>query len=110
MLFDYISELSAQLLDAVATRQVRGGECTSNRALIKHSCKMPVSLSAGLKTKKVWLGCVLVNTFAAAWLSFPHSHPELLWPYKAVSRHQSRDPGSPGRELSVPESHDIYLG
>lgn len=55
MLFDYISELSAKLLDAVATRQVGGGECTSNRALIKHSCKMPASFAVGLK-KKVWLG------------------------------------------------------
>lgn len=47
MLFDYISELSVKLLDAVATHQVGGRECTSKGALIKHSRKMPVSLSAG---------------------------------------------------------------
>lgn len=109
MLFDYISELSAKLLDAVATRQVGGGECTSNRALIKHSCKMPASFAVGLKKKKCGWGCVLVNTFAAAWLAFPYSHPELLWPYKAMSRHPSSDPGSPAGELSVREAHDFCL-
>lgn len=57
MLFDYISELSVKLLDAVATHQVGGRECTSKGALIKHSRKMPVSLSAGFFfKKKVWLG------------------------------------------------------
>lgn len=109
MLFDYISELSVKLLDAVATRQVGGRECTSNGALIKHS--QDASFSLCWIKKKVWLGmCFGKHLRGCLTLSFPHSHPELLWPYKAVSRHQSRDPGSPGGEPSVPESHDIYLG
>lgn len=60
MLFDYISELSVKLLDAVAIRQDGGGECTSKGALIKHSRKMPVSLSAGFKKKKSVAGHVFL--------------------------------------------------
>lgn len=51
MLFDYISELSVKLLDAVATRQVGGRECTSNGALIKHSQDACFSL-CWIKKKK----------------------------------------------------------
>lgn len=58
MLFDYISELSVKLLDAVATRQVGGRECTSYGALIKHSQDASFSL-CWIKKKK----CVAWDVF-----------------------------------------------
>ena len=84
MLFEYF-QLSAKLLDAVATRQVEGRECTSSKALMKHSRKkVPVSLMAAHK-KSVAGGYVFVNTFAAAWPSFPLSRSALALKIRASS-------------------------